>query len=459
MDHRRPFVATILLTTLGALAGCGAPARSEKPETQKPTIEKPRDDPVPESPRLAALARSIASGEKSELERFWKNLKDKAPLVEPIAGDDRHALVSFVWRGDDRARRVSLSGGLPAAGREFKPLQRLANTDLWYRTERLPTDARFGYNFLVNGPTEWPADVKEFRAFWDRGALKADPNNPRLFSEIVSVAELREAPPQRWQTRPKGKIRERGLDSKILGEYRTIGIYVPPDADLKSGSRRLLVMLDGEAYGDDEPATIPMPAILDGLIGNREIPPTVAVLVDNMGRRDRDLFGSEPFADFLATELVPWVHTQCEVSDDPARVVLGGFSAGGLCAAFTAMRHPEVFGNVLAQSGAFLWYPGYYTKEFPDYATETGWLTRQFVAKPRLPLRFYLEVGRFERGNYLGDNLAENRRFRDVLEAKGYPLTYREYNGDHSALCWRGSLADGLIALLGQPGRSEGRPD
>ena len=47
--------------------------------------------------------------------------------------------------------------------------------------------------------------------------------------------------------------------------------------------------------------------------------------------------------------------------------------------------------------------------------------------------------------------MLENRRMRDTLTARGYPVTYSEYNGGHDALCWRGSIADGLIALLGAP--------
>ncbi|MFC2164077.1 hypothetical protein ACFLT2_03660 [Acidobacteriota bacterium] len=42
-----------------------------------------------------------------------------------------------------------------------------------------------------------------------------------------------------------------------------------------------------------------------------------------------------------------------------------------------------------------------------------------------------------------------NRHLWDVLLAKNYWVHYQEFNGGHEYLNWRGTLADGLIALLG----------
>ena len=67
------------------------------------------------------------------------------------------------------------------------------------------------------------------------------------------------------------------------------------------------------------------------------------------------------------------------------------------------------------------------------------------AARPRLPIRFYVDVGRFD--VYTSNNLRMNRHMRDVLTAKGYPLVYREYNSGHDFVAWRGTVADGLIAL------------
>jgi enterochelin esterase family protein len=60
------------------------------------------------------------------------------------------------------------------------------------------------------------------------------------------------------------------------------------------------------------------------------------------------------------------------------------------------------------------------------------------------PVRFFMEAGSRER-----ELLASVRTFHDVLVEKRYDVQYREYEGGHDIACWRGGLADGLVALLG----------
>jgi enterochelin esterase-like enzyme len=125
-----------------------------------------------------------------------------------------------------------------------------------------------------------------------------------------------------------------------------------------------------------------------------------------------------------------------------ARTFVAGQSLGGLAAAYAALRHPEIFGNVLSQSGSFWWAPS-------DHQ-EPEWLTRQFVASPKLPVRFFLEVGLMETGptpHHGPSQVIANRNMRDVLTEKGNKIRYQEFNGGHSYLNWRGSFADGLVFL------------
>jgi len=40
-----------------------------------------------------------------------------------------------------------------------------------------------------------------------------------------------------------------------------------------------------------------------------------------------------------------------------------------------------------------------------------------------------------------------------VLLSKGYEVHFQQFVSGHDDLSWRGTFADGLIALLGDPGR------
>jgi enterochelin esterase family protein len=57
---------------------------------------------------------------------------------------------------------------------------------------------------------------------------------------------------------------------------------------------------------------------------------------------------------------------------------------------------------------------------------------KQFIASPKLPLRFYLDAGSDEidfTGN--GNSILLTRNLRDVLLAKGYEVHFQEFAGNH----------------------------
>ena len=407
------------------------------------------------SPRLQSLHKQISTGEPDAIRDFWAELKGKSPLVEAMEGDDRHLLVTFVWRGDQKTKRVLLTGGPPAPQMQ-KPLKRLADTNIWFRSEQIHKASRLTYGFRVNAPVQRYRSMEESLPAMLRFPPQHDPENPNR-SFMFSVIELPLAPSQRWirvkTNVEKGKLTNHEMTSQVLKEDRQFIVYTPAGFKPKNAPTRLLIFFDAEIYTNK--AFIPAPVILDNLIGSKRIPPTVAVFIKDAAQpnaRARDLACSVDFAKFVATEVVPWVKEQYRVSAGPANVVVVGVSLGGLCAAFCGLQHPHVFGNVLSQSASLSYWPGYTTK-FPDYDTPTGWLTQKFADIDRLPLRFYLEVGLFERQPAINvDPVLEHRRFRDVLKAKGYPIVYSEFYGGHDYVCWRGSLAHGLTAMLGDDG-------
>jgi enterochelin esterase family protein len=203
--------------------------------------------------------------------------------------------------------------------------------------------------------------------------------------------------------------------------------------------------------------------ILDHLIARRQIPPVVAVFVGfppsgpGQNVQDEEAGGGEEFGAFIAAELLPWVRARVNVTADPRWTVIGGASAGGHSAALVALRHADVIGNVIAQSGAFWRGIGHTASYWADQAHAGG---REGLASyiassagPAVPVRFVLTIGRLERGRAFDPDLISmlhaSRHVRDVLQAKGYEVTLHESNGGHDPYNWEASLPVALVTLLG----------
>jgi enterochelin esterase-like enzyme len=418
---------------------------------------KPWQDPNP-SPRMETLRKEVASG-AFDITNFWKQVAaEGTPLVESIEKDPQHQLVTFLWRGTPETRNVFVNGSFKIGGRY--PLDyvfhQISLTDVWYLTVRLPTGARFTYGLSENDPLVFNGFQPERFA-----TTQVDPLNPHRWGcapnstryDCQSMAEIKGAVPQPWTVKNSnvaaGTIEKQKIHSELLKNEHDLSIYLPVGYSANATPYDLVVVFDESAYL----TKVSTPMILDNLIATSKIPATVAVLIANRSQesRNEELTPNPKFADFLAKELIPWIHAHYNVTDDPGKTVVAGSSLGGLAAAYAGYKHPEVFTNVLCQSGSFWWAPDH-SGAIPDgVITETGWMAKQFIASLKLPLKFYIDAGSFEfDSNGTGGGILETSRdMRNVLLAKGYEVHYQQFVGGHDYLSWRGTFADGLMDLIG----------
>jgi enterochelin esterase-like enzyme len=428
-----------------------------------------------ESPRIKALREALDAGQPGSVATFWDERKSQGtPLIERLDGDDRNMLVTFLWKGTpDTQNAMILWFPFTVQWPDDYKLQRLANTDVWYKTLKVNRTKRFIYRIAVNAPalhpSQEPAGGDTFSTIWagsqvdplNQNHWSVDPSDPDVPEhQGFSAVSMPDAPVQPWVAVRKGvrqgKIERHQFASALLKNEREIGVYLPPGYATVAGPYPLLVLFDENAYLKNDKAAVRVPTetILDNLIAENRIPPMVAIFVDNGpgDARSRELPCNATFADFLNFELVPWVRRLYNVTTNPREVVIGGSSYGGLAATWAGLRHPETFGNVLSQSGSYWWTPPKSSNPSDfDNDAEPNWMAKQFIAAPKLPLRFYMDAGSDEidlsgKGSSI---LVPNRHLRDVLLAKGYEVHYQEFVGGHDYLSWRGTLADGLILLMG----------
>lgn len=409
------------------------------------------------SPRILALKQELGAGNMEALDMFWRGITEEGtPLIEPIPNDDDYTFVTFLWRADESVEHVvfysELLRGMWWNKWADALLIRLLQTNLFYRTYKVRTDFRFVYWLSPNHPLIHPKEVKD----WDQymAHCVVDPFNPNIFVQDKdrSFVEMPSAPSQYWHISrpdvPHGQVEHVDWHSELLNNDRQVWVYTPPDYSPENEPYPLLLLFDGDTYTSD----ILAPTIFDNLISAGRTAPFLAVMLDSPDRQ-RELYCDEPFAQFIVREVIPWVHQKYHITTKPDQTTVAGVSAGGLAAAFLGLRHSEIFGNVLSNSGAFGWAPEQRSENFWQWEIppEGEWLTRQYATCEKLPLRFHLDAGLLEdqRDNPIATILQSNRHMRDVLQAKGYWVHYTEFCGGHQHINFRATLAEGLIALLG----------
>lgn len=385
-----------------------------------------------QSPRLRLLQSDIQTPGSGALRDFWEEVKQQGtPIIEP--GTDEFSLVTFLWRDDGSANNVAVIQDWGADGIREHHMTRLPGSDIWFLTRSMRSDTRTTYQ-LSPSPSLDPGESAPYQP---------DPLNPKIFtaslsetgdSILFSLLELPAAPALPWRQTGLPKVGALQLHMPFT-DQRRLWVYMPT-LD-RSTPLPVLVVFDGRLYKD----MLRLPEILDYLIGGGHIPPVAALLVDDPDRKE--LLCETEFAGYMTREVIPWLRATYPVSSDPRHSIVMGSSYGGLAAAFLAFQFPGVFGTVFSQTGWFRWRP--------DGDAQHHWLTRQLAAAPRLPVRFWLQVGNLEEAQMTDggpSQLAANRHLRDTLQTKGYAVSYQEYSGGHDASSLEFPLAQGLMEIL-----------
>jgi enterochelin esterase family protein len=222
------------------------------------------------------------------------------------------------------------------------------------------------------------------------------------------------------------------LKSVHLQNERLIWLRPPRE---RSSAEHVSIFLDGELYRDRVGAN----SVIDGLQGDIADSWFVFISMESVEARWLECPCHQPFARFVAHELLAWLSTQHQELRLVRRRTLIGLSYTGLAAAFVAKEFPGIFQRVISQSGSFWW--------------NDCWLSEQYRLGTRLPTDFYLDVGTEE----LAENVRHRedvlqlvsqiegvRRFRDVLRLRGHSVRYVEFDGGHEFTAWRKTLPQAL---------------
>ena len=426
------------------------------------------------SSTLLELKKEIARGNNSALKNFWLKVeKIGTPLIEQIQGDESRKLVTFIVQADKETKNAVIVCSLANQDDVLSNniCERIENTDIFYKSFVVLNGTLTIYSISKNNSLKYQRFYDNLMDNWD--TLAPDPYNPKRFTQrykregrnfVVeySVLEMLDGVSQNWVEQKEkvipGNLTAVDFHSNILNAKRQIWIHTPNNFDSHDKPLHLLIVFDGKAFIEFTKA----PLILDNLQAENKIPPSIAIFIHNYSgySRGKDLLCYPQFAEFIVKELVPWAHENYNISSNREHSVLVGSSSGGLAASFIGFKHPEMFRNVLSQSGYYEWYPGIFwfqhsMKFFGDdfvrwwskeEEKEEEWLTKQYLQNKKLDLKYYLNVGNLETRA-----IKPIQNFHNMLQKKGYTHFYREYPGGHEYIAWQTYLPEGLIYLIGSP--------
>jgi Enterochelin esterase and related enzymes len=158
-------------------------------------------------------------------------------------------------------------------------------------------------------------------------------------------------------------------------------------------------------------------------------------VIDNT-HRSVELPCNPAFWQALQQELLPQVQAIAPFSDRADRTVVAGQSFGGLASLYAGLYWPERFGCVLSQSGSY-WWPH-------RGGHEEGLILQRLKSGEIQParLRIVLEAGVREPIIFRA-----NQALLSQLQQTQQSIFWRQVDGGHDALCWRGGLTAGLMTL------------
>lgn len=175
-----------------------------------------------------------------------------------------------------------------------------------------------------------------------------------------------------------GKIEN--IQSRILGEERTVWIHVPGDGQRSRKKYPVLYLMDGDLHFK---SVVGLMHQLSSVNGNRICPkmiivailntnryrdltPTKYVLKDSSDTSAPETGNGEAFTRFIGEELIPFVDAHYPTTNERTLV---GHSLGGLMVINTLVRHGEWFDKYLSIDPSLWWNDGESLREYEGVLT------------------------------------------------------------------------------------------
>lgn len=245
---------------------------------------------------------------------------------------------------------------------------------------------------------------------------------------------------------PHGTVTQSTIVSQkaFPGVIHRCWVYVPAEYDAKSPAA-VMFFQDGGGFANPK-GQFRVPVVFDNLIAAKQIPVTIAIMIDpgtlpavdpktQNPRIERSFEYDSPtdrYATFLIDEVLPEMAKNYKLTDDPNLRAICGNSSGGVCAFTAAWERPDVFRRVLSNIGSFTDLRG--ANRYPD-------LIRKYEPQP---LRIFLQTGTNDLNVFGGSWYAANLDMAASLKWAGYDdqlvVGTEGHNGKHGGAIFPDAL-------------------
>jgi enterochelin esterase family protein len=247
-----------------------------------------------------------------------------------------------------------------------------------------------------------------------------------------------------------GSMHDETYYSTALGKNRQLLVYTPPTYNRSSLPLPVLYLYHG--FFDTRYSWVTegrLPQILDNLLAQGKAVPMIVIVPDAHALPFETMLALDP--DFWANlsgfwaknrtaadeelfhDIIPFIQTHYNISDQPQERAIAGFSMGGLQAIDSSIAHLGYFSSIGAFSPAPLWE---LSNEFKNATKDPNKINE----KLRL---FQIVVGDND-----GKGGAQIQEFENWLRELKIQHVYTVVPGTHSMFVWRPALANFLQEIF-----------
>ncbi len=297
-------------------------------------------------------------------------------------------------------------------GQPGLPLDRVPDSNLWYRLAKMRTGVTYSIHFLADGQPAGPrTDVPGY--------------NPDSYSQLGV---------------PKGQLSEKKviLSKLYPGMTSEYWIYVSPGYDPATGAA-LMVWQDGQGL-IGEHSSMRLFTVTENLVHQKLIPPMIHVLIaPGIGPNNRPMRSvqydtvSERYGRFLMEEALPEVERLYKVRQDGYSRAIGGSSSGGICAFNVAWHFPQKFSRVHSTVGSYTSIQWKFGNTNLAENIEGGNVYPFMVRKqPKRNIRIWMSDGSDDLENTHGSWPLQNIQLANSLKMRDYDFHFRFGNAAHN---------------------------